>query len=111
MVTVCAFSMMKMSTTMRTRAPAISAVHAALIRLPSRLRRGVRAAAAGGVGAGGVGAPGVDGVGLGAGAGATPLGEAGGKVAACGAGSFMARPLANGKPGQENPAHPGSPPR
>jgi hypothetical protein len=46
----------------------------------------------------------VDGVGLGAGAGSTPLGEAGGKVAACGAGSVMARPLANGKPDRENPA-------
>jgi hypothetical protein len=84
--------MMKMSTTMRTRAPAISAVRAVPIRLPVG-RRGVLAAdPVGVVGAGVVGAEAVAGaaVGVGTGAGATPLGEEGGRVAECGAGSVMA---------------------
>ena len=99
MVTACAFSMMKISTTMRTTAPAINAVCAAPIRLlgrgPGAQRARVRAA-------------GADGVGLVAvGAGAAPLGEAGvgGKVAACGAGSVMALlPPQTGNRIKSNPA-------
>ena len=104
MVTACAFSMMKMSTTMSTRAPAISAVRAVPIRLPLGPRGG-GTADAGDVGVGGAA------VGVGVAVlvwGRAPGRRRWGRQAARWRRAGLARSwlffLRNGEPDQEHPA-------